>query len=335
MGQLSVHLVWIGLHKLRPLLFGSMTRPTLVSVRVLLPLLYLCIGLVVGLVESSGAKARSVKPSSFIVYTRWDPAAPRLEVDLFRMKPNGSAPENLTHDHIDGSPSVSPRGGAIVFSRGGSGESSQIYRIGTDGKHLRQLTRATRFEDRYPVWSPTGDVVVFSSNRQDGEWVDYVMNPDGGKVRLLTGRVSPLGRVAFSPTGLRVAVPSLSLLKMKSNGRGSIHKLARSITPQTATPAWSPANQLIAFVRMRQCGPDCDEPSIYVVRPDGTGERRLIAGAAAPAWSPDGRSLLFVRETGNHCCSHIFRFDLKTRHAVDLTPAEKARLGAPVWAASN
>jgi Tol biopolymer transport system component len=49
-------------------------------------------------------------------------------------------------------------------------------------------------------------------------------------------------------------------------------------------PAWSPDGKQIAFTKW------VDGPGLYVVNPDGTGERQLYAmhDAKSPAWSPDG-----------------------------------------------
>ncbi len=59
-------------------------------------------------------------------------------------------------------------------------------------------------------------------------------------------------------------------------------------------PAWSPDGKRIAFASRR------DEPShIFVMRPNGTGVRRVTSSARDddhPAWSPDGRRIAFGRE---------------------------------------
>jgi len=57
-----------------------------------------------------------------------------------------------------------------------------------------------------------------------------------------------------------------------------------------------PRNGLIAFMRPGTVG----EYDIWVVRPDGTGLRRLTESPANrsdhyPAWSPDSSTLLFER----------------------------------------
>jgi Tol biopolymer transport system component len=60
-----------------------------------------------------------------------------------------------------------------------------------------------------------------------------------------------------------------------------------------ADPAWSPDGHLIAFASSRRGG------GIYVLRPDGTVLRRLVAGATTDvAWSPDGGRLAYVGADG-------------------------------------
>jgi Tol biopolymer transport system component len=59
-------------------------------------------------------------------------------------------------------------------------------------------------------------------------------------------------------------------------------------------PAWSPDGTLIAFASRRD-----GRSHIYMMRPDGTGLRRLTSASmddAHPTWSPDGRRIAFARE---------------------------------------
>ena len=79
---------------------------------------------------------------------------------------------------------------------------------------------------------------------------------------------------------------------------------ARLVTRSGSTPVWSPDGRWIAFVDSRHvpkshpCRDNDDIAcpyEVYVVRPDGTGERRLTppaSGTTSPVWSPDGNKLV-------------------------------------------
>ena len=60
------------------------------------------------------------------------------------------------------------------------------------------------------------------------------------------------------------------------------------IGPEDRDPSWSPDGQWIAFGH----SDSSDLGSVYVIRTDGTGRRRVLAGAFDPDWSPDGGSLV-------------------------------------------
>jgi Tol biopolymer transport system component len=155
----------------------------------------------------------------------------------------------------------------------------------------------------------------------------YVMNPDGGKKRRLTHaaersvNVSP----AWSPDGRRIVfihggrcgincVLKGQLYVM--NADGSSQRRLTNNRAADGNPAWSPDGQYIAFDRCPT--PACDNANIYVIRPDGTGERPLTRNgrSALPAWSPAGTRIAFARASadGNRADIYVMNEDGSGQH---------------------
>ncbi len=103
--------------------------------------------------------------------------------------------------------------------------------------------------------------------------------------------------------------PSLSpdgqwlLFVSNRGGRGAIWKMrpdGRDLSQLTSglqddTPEWSPDGKWIAFQSKRSGG----KTAIYIMNPDGSGQRRLtVEPSSRASWSPDGRSLAFQARRG-------------------------------------
>jgi Tol biopolymer transport system component len=69
---------------------------------------------------------------------------------------------------------------------------------------------------------------------------------------------------------------------------------SRALLENASDPSWSVRDD-IAFVRQEE---RTLRSFIYLVRPDGSGLRRLAEGGS-PAWSPDGRRLVFATRSGH------------------------------------
>ena len=72
-----------------------------------------------------------------------------------------------------------------------------------DGSKPTRLTNNPAM-DCWPVWSPDGKRIAFTSNR-DGNYEIYVMNADGSGQRNLTSNRAQDNYATWSPDGKRIA----------------------------------------------------------------------------------------------------------------------------------
>ena len=124
---------------------------------------------------------------------------------------------------------------------------------------------------------------------------------------------------AWSPDGRRIAYAAparggatdLFVVDADGTHRG---RLTRTGTADELAPDWSPDGKRLVVERAGE---------IYVLRADGSAERRLVAGWE-PAWSPGGRRIAFVLDDR----LHVIR--AKGGRSRQLTAAP-GRENAPAW----
>ena len=187
----------------------------------------------------------------------------------------------------------SPDGRDVVMSREIRGN-TDVYVMELARRPAPRRLTTTSANDTSPSYSPDGKMIVFESDRSGSPQL-YIMNENGSQMACPNGGSDTACRITF--------------------GEGRYNE-----------PIWSPRGDWIAFTN--QAG---GRWSIGVVRPDGTGERRLTESFQdeAPSWSPNGRVIVFSRTAGPGAGPKLWSVDVTGRNLRRLpTPGDASH---PAW----
>jgi Tol biopolymer transport system component len=177
-------------------------------------------------------------------------------------------------------PAWSPDGRRLAFTADiGATFDTDIWVMRAGGSGRRRLTSdGISF---HPVWSP------------DGRWIYFARRPDDhpAEITLSDGRTeAPVWIWAMRPDG--------------SDRRA----VTEAVAGRFEVPgSFSPSGEALAFTRgtyrdLGRRGREHNTREVWVMRPDGSGARRLTRRAQDPAFSPDGRRIAFAGdrdENGN------------------------------------
>jgi Tol biopolymer transport system component len=215
-------------------------------------------------------------------------------------------------------PSWSPLGSRLAFwsirSTSATTVQRDVWTVDASGGSAIRVTGDAAL-DWNPVWSPDGRYLYFASDRGGSMnfWrvrIDEATGKVLDEPRPVTrgGGVATRQSLSFSRDGRRMAF-------VERIARSNIQRLAFASTRGTSVgrpewitqgsrqatmPAPSPDGGWVLFSTIG--GPPED---VFIVRPDGTGERQLTNDRAAdrrPRWSPDGSRFAFYsnRITGRY-----------------------------------
>lgn len=163
--------------------------------------------------------------------------------------------------------------------------------------------QSPRHSDEKPLWSPDGTRIAFVSDRS-GNTDIWVMQPDGSELANLTTEDERANLYfAWDPGGNRILYTSLAqdlhsdIWIVDSDGKNAINlseKLDLGGRFLTASPAWSPNGEFIAFVSENLAD---NVVEVTVVETQGWNIAQVIRtgygiGFTVVDWSPDNRHVV-------------------------------------------
>lgn len=169
------------------------------------------------------------------------------------VNPDGTGFRELTSGpNNNGFPSMSPDGRRFVYRTfGPEGEGLRIMDVDT-----KKVTMLSNGYDNFPLWSPRGDLIMFSRQAQ-GDYEIYTIKPDGTAVKRLTRSRGNDAHMAWSPDGEHIVFASTrmgfkdeitytdapqpygEIFVMRADG-SDVEQLTDNQWEE-GTPAWQPA----------------------------------------------------------------------------------------------
>ncbi|MCY3723946.1 MAG: hypothetical protein OXG97_17140 [Candidatus Poribacteria bacterium] len=208
----------------------------------------------------------------------------------------------------------------------------ELYLMNPDGSKQVNITNH-RADDVSGTWSPTGDQILFASNRDQGEgWDLYLMDADGKNVHPVFEKPAIRSTPTWSPDGKQIAymrtVRGVWYVYMATSGGKNEERLAIG-----GSPAWSPDGSEIAYVV--SVGPE--RLNIYIFNLQTRKQNHFfppddVSTAREPDWSPDGNKLAFMwHQKRPQDEGEIYTLNRDGTSLQELVRKPGVGAAAPVW----
>lgn len=192
--------------------------------------------------------------------------------------------------------------------------------------------------------TPPGDNgrISYMTHDDAGHWQIWTANPDLTHARQVTTGDYDNAWAVWSPDATQLAFDSARVAPEANGERTEIFTMAAdgsdvrqvtSIGGYSAAPAWAPDGSMIAFTSDGGDYPAAQ--GIYVVRPDGSGLRRIVAlpldmpdavWLDAPRISPDGRRVAYTFVRGGKDTAHRWAGEVDSLWVADIDGGNPHRI---------
>ena len=222
------------------------------------------------------------------------------------MAQRGMTFEDLASIHRIGAPQPSPDGAWVAYSAAtpdltANVSHSAIFLVPSNGGASKQISDGKK-ADSDPAWSPDGETIAYTSNRDGGEFQIYLYDVAGGQTRKVSDLQGGAGSVKWMPDGS--ALLAVSDIYTDCGVDPDCIKAKTTAEAQNPTKAHIVTSLLYRHWKAWQAS---TRSHVLYVPLTGAARDLTPGGFDAPPFSlgggdefdvsPDGKELVFARDT--------------------------------------